>query len=144
MRKEGWPTDDSRILYSWHNHLDAGPEGEQEEVSFVIIIIMIHGNQLGDMVFLPWLQMAWFPMHLWGSSGHHKHQEAQEIIPKSLLLARSINNPLNIIGNLPPWASGQQNKAPAVTQRPAKIQVTPNHGDMTTLMMSTMGMEPGT
>lgn len=44
--------------------------------------------------------------------------KAQEIMPKSLLLARSINNTLNITGNLPPRASGQLNKAPAVTQRP--------------------------
>lgn len=64
MRKEGWLADDSRVLYSWHNHLDAGPEGVCEKPSFATIIIMIHGNQLGDMVFLPWLQTAWFPRHL--------------------------------------------------------------------------------
>ena len=46
------------------------------------------------------------------------NRKAQEIMPKSLLLARSINNTLNITGDLPPRASGQLNRAPAVTQSP--------------------------
>ena len=80
---------------------------------------MIHGNQLGDMVFLALKGLV--PKALVGTLWPQKHREAQEIIPKSLLLVKSINNPLNIIRNLPPRASGQLNKAPAVTQRPAKI-----------------------
>lgn len=33
--------DDSRVPHPWHGHLDAGPEGVQEEESFVIIIIAV-------------------------------------------------------------------------------------------------------
>ena len=75
----------------------------------VISIIVIHGNQLGDVMFLNWPQMALATRSNW---------EAQEIMSKPLLLARGINHALNIAGNLPPRASGQLNKAPAVTQSP--------------------------
>lgn len=54
MRTQSWLGADSRARYTWHDHLDAGPEAVHEEESFVIIVItVILRNQVGDAVFYP-------------------------------------------------------------------------------------------
>ena len=123
MRRGSWRGDDS----GFHTHgTSAWMQNQRVRRKDRPLLASSQQGSMGTS----WEICGFYPGFKWLSSqgtcgdslATRSNWEAHEIILQSLRLARHISNPWDITGNLPPRASGQLNKAPAVTQRSSQGQ----------------------